>query len=136
MNREETKKKLVEELKKGMAPIEYGGGREHAPEVHYPSEEEIDDALIAAGLRFCENLTATFDLMALERYYDLERRLAEAEHRAEVAERALLRLCDETMQDVVVVMYPKTMKQVKNKQELFDYCMEQAEKELQEERKE
>ena len=89
MNREETKKKLVEELKEVMAPIEYGGDREHAPEVHYPTEEEIADALIAAGLRFGKNLTATFDLMALERYHALERRLAEAEHRAEVAERAL-----------------------------------------------
>lgn len=89
MNREELKKKIVEELKKEMAPIEYGDDREHAPEVHYPSEEEIADALIAAGLRFGENLTATFDLMALERYHALERRLAEAEHRAEVAERAL-----------------------------------------------
>lgn len=58
------------------------------------TEVEIDfgvfaDALIAAGLRFGENLTATFDHMALEREHELERRLAEAEHRAELAERAL-----------------------------------------------
>lgn len=45
------------------------------------------DALIAAGLRFGENLTATFDRMALEREHELERRLAEAEHRAEVTEK-------------------------------------------------
>lgn len=67
MNREETKKKLVEELKKGMAPIEYGGDREHAPEVHYPTEDEIAEALIEAGLRFTESLTATFNKMDLPR---------------------------------------------------------------------
>lgn len=48
---------------------------------------KIADALIAAGLRFGENLTATFDHMALEREHELERRLAEAEHRAEVTEK-------------------------------------------------
>ena len=58
------------------------------------TEVEIDfgvfaDALIAAGIRFGENLTATFDHMALEREHDLERRLAEAEHKTKVAERAL-----------------------------------------------
>src|SRR5699024_2086465 len=51
------------------------------------SEVEIDfdvfaEILIAAGLRFGENLTATFDRMALEREHELERR-------AEIAERAL-----------------------------------------------
>lgn len=49
---------------------------------------KIADALIAAGLHFGENLTATFDRMALEREHELERRLAEAEHRAETLERA------------------------------------------------
>ena len=119
MNREETKKKLVEELKKAMAPIEYGGDREHAPEVHYPSEEEIADALIAAGLRFGETLTATFDLMALEREHDLERRLANAEHRAEVAERALQLMA----RGECTFASP-------------EYYREQAEKELAEEEKE
>ena len=88
MNREETKKNLVEELKKEMAPIEYGGDREHAPEVHYPTEEEIAEALIEAGLRFTESLTATFNKMDLLREHQLVCRLANAEHRAEVAERA------------------------------------------------
>ena len=50
MNNDELKKKIVEVLKKAMEPIEYGGDSEHAPEVHYPTEEEIADALIAAGL--------------------------------------------------------------------------------------
>ena len=51
------------------------------------------DALIAAGIRFGENLTATFDHMALQREHELECRLAEAEHRAEVAEKALDKAC-------------------------------------------
>lgn len=54
-----------------------------------PIPELLADDLIAAGLRFGENLTATFDHIALEREHELEHRLAEAEHRAEVAERAL-----------------------------------------------
>lgn len=76
MNLEETKKKLVEELKKEMAPIEYGSDREHAPEVHYPTEEEIAEALIEAGLRFTESLTATFNKMDLLREHQLVCRLA------------------------------------------------------------
>ena len=89
MNREETKKKLVEELKKAMAPIEYGGDREHASEVYYLTEEEIAEALIEAGVRFTESLTATFNKMDMLREHQLVCRLANAEHRAEVAERAL-----------------------------------------------
>lgn len=50
MTNDELKKKIVEVLKKAMEPIEYGGDSEHAPEVHYPTEEEIADALIAAGI--------------------------------------------------------------------------------------
>lgn len=50
---------------------------------------ECTDALIAAGIRFGENFTATFDLMALEREHELERRLAEATKAMYVYERAL-----------------------------------------------
>lgn len=52
--------------------------------------------------------------------------------RADVAERALAWLCDETMRDIRIIMYPSIGKQVRDKQELYDYCMEQAEKELSE----
>lgn len=55
----------------------------------YGDDERIADALIAAGLRFGENLTATFDRMALEREPELERRLAEATKAMYVYERAL-----------------------------------------------
>lgn len=58
------------------------------------TEVEIDfgvfaDALIAAGIRFGENLTATFDLMALVREHELERRLTVAMKATYVYERAL-----------------------------------------------
>ena len=49
MTNDDLKKKMVEILKEAMEPIEYGGDREHAPEVHYPTEEEIADTLVAAG---------------------------------------------------------------------------------------
>ena len=50
---------------------------------------KIADTLIAAGLRFGENLTATFDRMALEREHELERRISEAEHWKSVYDLAL-----------------------------------------------
>lgn len=58
-----------------------------------------------------------------------------AEHRAEVAERALLFLCDKVMSDISVMIFPSTKTQVRNNQELYDYCIKQAEKELAEGRK-
>lgn len=51
-------------------------------------------------------------------------------HRAEVAERALSWLCDETMRDIRIIMYPSIGKQVRDKQELYDHCIEQAEREI------
>ena len=47
------------------------------------------DTLIAAGLRFGENLTAIFDHMALERGHELERRLSDAEYWKSVYEYVL-----------------------------------------------
>ena len=102
---------------------------------------KIADALIAAGFRFGENLTATFDHMALEREHDLERRLAEAEHRAEVAARMAKRACDIVFSqeieseewDEAIFNYKKD----KGIREigitpniLYDYLKAQAEKEL------
>lgn len=139
MNNEELKNKIVEILKKAMEPIEYGGDGEHAPEVHYPTEEEIADALIAAGLRFGENFTATFDLMALEREHELERRLAEAEHRAEVAEKALKDCIDyysySGLCPVLDCNYNKACWRKECTSDIEKCFMIQAEKELAEERK-
>lgn len=55
---------------------------------------------------------------------------ANLRHRAEVAERALLFLCDNIMSDISVMVFPSTKTQVQNKQELYDYCIKQAEKKI------
>lgn len=106
----------------------------------------VSDALIAAGLRFGDNLTATFDHIALEREHELERRLAEAERHAEVAARMAKRACDIVFSqeieseewDEAIFNYKKD----KGIREigitpniLYDYLKAQAEKELAEERK-
>ena len=65
MNNEELKNKIAEILKKAMEPIEYGGDGEHAPEVHYPTEEEIADALIAAWIVDVKDLQAQVDALVM-----------------------------------------------------------------------
>ena len=97
---------------------------------------KVVDALIAAGLRFGENLTATFDHMALEREHELEHRLAEAEHRAEVAERAL-DLCETAY---ILSLNHRATEDISGQAIASDlgvhkFFMEQAEKELAEEEK-
>ena len=160
MKNEELKERLIHVLQEGAArggikrTTSYDEERENGVLVGITqtyTEVEIDfgvfaDALIAAGLRFGENLTATFDHMALEREHDLERRLAEAEHRAEVAARMAKRACDIVFSqeieseewDEAIFNYKKD----KGIREigitpniLYDYLKEQAEKELKEESK-
>ena len=72
MTEHELRDKIVEGLTEAMKPIEYGGDSEHAPEVHYLTEEEIADALIAAVIGD----------------------VSEWKHRAEVAERAFDKATD------------------------------------------
>lgn len=91
MNNEELKKKIVDILvncKSQECAVEYCATCEGNPYIEHCREKEQADALIAAGLRFGENLTATFDHMALEREHELERR-AEATKAMYVYERAL-----------------------------------------------
>ena len=57
---------------------------------------KVVDALIAAGLRFGENLTATFDHMVLKREHELEHRFAEASMRT-TAERALVIIAERVL---------------------------------------
>lgn len=68
--------------------------------------------------------TVADELNMLKSLYEYQK------HRADVAERALSWLCDETMRDIRIIMYPTIGKQVRDKQELYDHCIEQAEKEL------
>ena len=82
MTNEELKEKIVDILvncKSQECAVEYCAACEGNPYIEHCREKEQADALIAAGLHFGENLTATFDRMALEREHELERRLSEAE---------------------------------------------------------
>lgn len=147
MTNEELKKKIVEVLKKAMEPIEYGGDSEHAPEVHYPTEEEIADALIAAGIGDVREAKFEGDhywRMWQGALVELER----AEHRALVAERALKNMaadywgvecfchgcsesrCRESCGEKYLVYDEEDAVSC-----LFKNFLEQAEKELAEERK-
>lgn len=103
MTNDELKERLIRVLKEGVArggisrTTSYDEERENGVLVGIiPTHTEVEinfgvfaDALIAAGLRFGENLTATFDHIALEREHELERRLAEAMKAMYVYERAL-----------------------------------------------
>lgn len=106
MTNDELKERLISVLQEGAArggvrrttsyEEKWEGGMRvciSPPYTEY-TEVEIDfdvfaETLIAAGIRFGENLTATFDHMALEREHELERRLAEATKAMYVYERAL-----------------------------------------------
>lgn len=103
MTNDELKERLIRVLQEGAArgginrTTSYGDERENGVLVGIiptHTEVEIDfgifaDTLIAAGLRFGENLTATFDHMALEREHELERRLSDAEYWKSVYDLAL-----------------------------------------------
>ena len=144
MTNEELKEKIVDILvncKSQECAVEYCATCEGNPYIEHCREKEQADALIAAGLRFGENLTATFDHMALDREHELERRLAEAERHAEVAARMAKRACDIVFSqeieseewDEAIFNYKKD----KGIREigitpniLYDYLKAQAEKEL------
>lgn len=92
MTNKELKEKIVDILvncKCQECAVEFCATCEGNPYIEHCREKEQADALIAAGLRFGENLTATFDRMALEREHELERRLAETTKAMYVYERAL-----------------------------------------------
>lgn len=94
MTNDELKKKILEIFEKAIGDW-YEKDDGLFAEGYTPEEGDnrlkafMADALIAAGLRFGENLTATFDRMALEREHELERCFAEATKAMYVYERAL-----------------------------------------------
>ena len=61
--------------------------------------------------------------------------VSEWKRRAEVAERALGFICDKAMKNHDIIVFPEDGMQTKSKAELFTYCIERAERELAEERK-
>ena len=128
MNSDELKKKIVEVVLNS----EITGIQIRAITGGYSMANNIADTLIAAGLRFGENLTATFDRMALEREHELEHRLAEAEHRAEVAEKALR---NRARQYVDLQGYPTCDVAILAAEFVVPDDLKKAEKELTEERK-
>lgn len=85
MTNEELKKKIVEVVLNS----EITGIQIRAIMGGVSTANSIADALIAAGIRFGENLTATFDHMALVREHELERRLSDAEYWKSVYDLAL-----------------------------------------------
>lgn len=95
--------------------------------------EYVAERLIAAGFKFDSNIsfTATFNNEQIERNNELERRLAKAEHRAEVAERALYNACT-ALSKAVWSILDNWERYVSI---YIDAYMEEAEKELSEERK-
>ena len=140
MNNEELKKKIAQIIADYFCPQKnehknlWGDDRLCYSKTNFAECErvaECTDALIAAGLRFGENLTATFDHIALEREHELERRLAEAKHRAEVAEKAFDLINKENPSCFV----PYSCHGLDCIECAKKYFYEQAEKELEEERK-
>lgn len=90
MTNKELKEKLIGIIRQGFIDADCRKPYTNEPYPFFDSQIFcIADALIAAGIRFSENLTATFDHMALEREHDLERRLAEAEYWKSVYDLAL-----------------------------------------------
>ena len=142
MTNDELKEKIVDILvncKCQECAVEYCAICEGNPCIEHCREKEQTDALIAAGIRFGENLTATFDHMALVREHELERRLGEAERRAELAERALNKFAENvTCEDCPFFSDCSSLEKMKDSVH-SNYCfaeyLRQAEKELAEERK-
>lgn len=97
----------------------------------------IADALIDAGIGDVQSLVDGTCVLYVKnkgfmRLYN-EQDVNKMIYRAKVAERALLRLCDEMMHDIWIMMFPSVGRQTRNKQELYDYCIEQAKREIEEE---
>lgn len=88
----------------------------------------IADILVKAGLKFDASIshTATIDMMQQDRINELERRVAEFKHRAEVAEKALKHAVN------VYIAHTETSSK---KKWWYKYFLREAEKELAEEGK-
>lgn len=142
MTKEELKKKIVEVIRefrdsKPIVPNDYG-----LQIISGSTDRELADALIAAGLKFdtIVSHTATFDLMQQEQINSLERRCAQAEHRAARAERALQKFAENiTCEDCPFFSdcaSSEKMEDLIHSSYCFAEYLKQAEKELAEEGKE
>lgn len=145
MNNKELKKKIVEILEEGYTPIEYDDG--DWGQTYFPTNEDVADALIAAGIGDVKDLQAQVNALeitniALQAGYDGAEKdrlywinkYKEAEHRAEVAERAL-DLCETAY---ILSLNHKATEGISGQAIASDlgvhkFFIEQAEKELAEE---
>lgn len=116
MNEQELREKIVKILEEAYEPIEYGDDDIHGAQIYFPSNEDVANALISAGIGD----------------------VSEYKHRAEVAERAVR----EFAVQVGCKSCPFYCRcgidspNAKNDyQECYEAILRQAEKELQEERK-
>ena len=96
--------------------------------------KNIADALIAAGLKFDADMEERHNLL-LTACQSMEKKKKEAEHRAEVAERALMNMCEEYEDNFECDLYKEC-----NSDKPCYFCdyterLQQAERELAEERK-
>lgn len=142
MNNDELKKKIVEILEEGYTPIEYDDG--DWGQTYFPTNEDVADALIAAGIGDVKDLKVQVDSLEITNialqagYDDAEKdrlywvdKYKEAEHRAEVAEKAG-RIIQRDMARVFDVSNPRICELIAN---IWDLAKKQAEKELAEEKR-
>lgn len=134
MNKDELKKKIVDIVRGAMI---------EANSLPFLEETDaISDALIAAGLKF-DVLTETeyqkycaYKIIepqikgCLDREKELEKRLAEAEHRAIVAERALEERATYRAMENIDYFSLTTVAVESRAKELYDRWVQQAEKDL------
>lgn len=128
MNNEEIKKKICKIIADNYLPKEMPDRLEDYKLYRFKRAAE---ALIAAGLKFdvSYSFTAAFNSVQAERERDLEHKLTAAEHRAEVAERALENAC-------VVILSSRNGDQPRRLRAYYKAYLEAAERELAEEGKE
>lgn len=108
MSNDELKKKVVKILEEGYTPIEYDDL--DCGQTYFPTNEDVADAIIAAVIED----------------------MGEAEHRAEVLRLAL----SKSVADENAIFYDDVCRYILSNTILTEeYYIEQAEKELQEERK-
>ena len=130
MTNEELKKKICKIIADNYLPKEMPDRLEDYKLYRF---KRAADALIAEGLKFdtVVSHTATFDLLQQNRINELEKRIAEAEHRAARAERALMTVCTNVIKDEEDALAIEPRARV-----LYKAYLKQAEKDLEEEGKE
>ena len=153
MTNEELKKKIVEILEKGYTPVEYDDG--DWGQTYFPTNEDVADALIEAGIGdvselknhrlVAEYLLIPEDdntyalpntpirvkqLYSGEEVEQIVKERDEYKHRAEVTEMTLKFVC-RTQENLNILVDGKPW----TKEEIYNRYIEQAKKELTEEKK-